>query len=68
MRDRLELELRDRPGQLHFLIEYGRHLLWLNDPKGHAVLAEACKSLEEAQRTVERLYARWQELEGKRGG
>lgn len=30
---------------------------------GHAALAEACRSLEEAQREVERLYARWQELE-----
>ncbi len=37
----LELELRDRPGQLHYLIEYGRNLLQLNDPRGHAVLAEA---------------------------
>lgn len=37
----LEAELRDRPGQLPYLIEYGRHLLWLNDPRGHAVLAEA---------------------------
>jgi tetratricopeptide (TPR) repeat protein len=37
----LELELRDRPGQLHYLIEYGRTLLLLNDPKGHIVLAEA---------------------------
>jgi hypothetical protein len=37
----LEAELRDRPGQLPFLIEYGRHLLWLNDPRGHDVLAEA---------------------------
>src|SRR5262245_44800011 len=37
----LELELRDRPGQLHYLIEYGRNLLRLNDPRGHAVLAEA---------------------------
>src|SRR5207302_10926015 len=37
----LELELRDRPGQLHYLIEYGRTLLLANEPKGHAVLAEA---------------------------
>src|SRR5262249_30393080 len=37
----LEAELRDRPGQLHYLIEYGRNLLWLNDPRGHEVLAEA---------------------------
>jgi Glycosyl transferase family 2/Tetratricopeptide repeat len=37
----LELELHDRPGQLHYLIEYGRNLLRLNDPRGHAVLAEA---------------------------
>jgi ATP-binding cassette subfamily F protein uup len=34
---------------------------------GHIALAEACRALEEAQRTVERLYARWQELEARRG-
>jgi ABC transport system ATP-binding/permease protein len=34
---------------------------------GHVALAEACRALEEAQRTVERLYARWQELEARRG-
>jgi ATP-binding cassette subfamily F protein uup len=34
---------------------------------GHAVLAAACRALEEAQGTVERLYARWQELEARRG-
>ena len=33
---------------------------------GHIVLTDACRALEEAQRTVERLYARWEELEGKR--
>ncbi len=33
---------------------------------GHAVLADACRALEEAQREVERLYARWQELEARR--
>jgi len=37
----LELELKDRPGQLHYLIEYGRNLLRLNDPRGHSVLAQA---------------------------
>jgi hypothetical protein len=37
----LEAELRDRPGQLHYLIEYGTDLLRLNDPRGHEVLAEA---------------------------
>lgn len=37
----LDLELRDRPGQLHYLIDYGRTLLMLNDPRGHAVLADA---------------------------
>ena len=35
---------------------------------GHVALADACRALEEAQRAVERLYARWQELEGKAGG
>jgi ATP-binding cassette subfamily F protein uup len=34
---------------------------------GHAVLADACRAMEEAQRSVERLYARWAELEAKRG-
>jgi ABC transport system ATP-binding/permease protein len=34
---------------------------------GHTVLADACRAMEEAQRTVERLYTRWAELEGKRG-
>ncbi len=35
---------------------------------GHAALAEACRTLEDAQKTVEKLYARWQELEAKAGG
>jgi ATP-binding cassette subfamily F protein uup len=34
---------------------------------GHVALAEACRALEEAQRAVERLYTRWQELEARRG-
>ncbi len=34
---------------------------------GHVALAEACRALEEAQREVERRYARWQELEARRG-
>jgi ATP-binding cassette subfamily F protein uup len=33
---------------------------------GHIVLTDACRALEEAQQTVERLYARWGELEAKR--
>jgi Glycosyl transferase family 2 len=41
----LEKELKDRPGQLHYLIEYGRTLLWLNDPKAHAILAQATEQL-----------------------
>jgi ATP-binding cassette subfamily F protein uup len=34
---------------------------------GHVALADACRALEEAQREVERLYTRWQELEARRG-
>jgi ABC transport system ATP-binding/permease protein len=34
---------------------------------GHVALAEACRGLEAAQHEVEQLYARWQELEAKRG-
>lgn len=37
----LEKELHDRPGQLTYLIDYGRTLLLLNDPRGHDVLADA---------------------------
>ncbi len=37
----LEKELAERPGQLPYLIDYGRTLLLLNDPRGHTVLAEA---------------------------
>jgi ABC transport system ATP-binding/permease protein len=33
---------------------------------GHIVLTDACKALEESQHAVERLYARWEELESKR--
>jgi ATP-binding cassette subfamily F protein uup len=34
---------------------------------GHTALADACRALELAQQEVERLYARWQELEALRG-
>jgi ATP-binding cassette subfamily F protein uup len=34
---------------------------------GHVALQEACRALEVAQAAVEGLYARWQELEAKRG-
>lgn len=37
----LEAELHDRPGQLHYLIEYGRTLLMSGDTRGHDVLARA---------------------------
>jgi ATP-binding cassette subfamily F protein uup len=35
---------------------------------GHAALADACRRLEEEQAAVEKLYARWQELEARRSG
>jgi hypothetical protein len=41
----LEQELRDRPHQLHYLIEYGRTLLWLGEARGHEVLAEAAEQV-----------------------
>jgi len=41
----LELELRDHPKQIHYMVEYGRTLLLLNDPQGHAVLAEAAQQV-----------------------
>lgn len=36
-----ERELADRPGQLRYLIEQGRTLLLLDDPRGHEVMADA---------------------------
>jgi hypothetical protein len=41
----MELELKDRPGQLYYLIEYGRTLLMLEDPRGEEVLREAATKL-----------------------
>lgn len=41
----LESELKDRPDRLAIRIELGRNLLWLNDPRGHAVLAEAARAV-----------------------
>ena len=35
---------------------------------GHGALTEACRVLADAQRAVEALYTRWQELEARRGG
>ncbi len=37
----MELELRERPGQLYYLIEYGRTLLRLGDDRGHEILGQA---------------------------
>jgi hypothetical protein len=39
----LKLELQDRPGQLYYMIEYGRTLLQLGDSAGHGQLAEAAR-------------------------
>jgi tetratricopeptide (TPR) repeat protein len=42
----LELELRDRPGQFYYLVEYGRTLLALgNDERGWAVVTEAAEQV-----------------------
>jgi len=41
----LEKELKDRPGQLHYLLEHARTLLTLQDPKGHDVYAEAVEQI-----------------------
>ncbi len=48
----LELELRDRPGQLHYLIEQGRTLLLLNDPRGHAAMAAAADVVHAAREAL----------------
>ncbi len=39
----LEAELQDRPDRTPVKIELGRNLLWLNDPRGHVLLAEAAR-------------------------
>lgn len=41
----MELELRERPGQLYYLIEYGRTLLILGQERGHEILAQATRQL-----------------------
>jgi tetratricopeptide (TPR) repeat protein len=41
----LEQELRDRPGQVQVLIELGRTLLSLKEPRGHEVLAQAAAQI-----------------------
>ena len=41
----MEMELRDRPGQIYYLIEYGRTLLMLQDQRGHEVLGQAAALL-----------------------
>lgn len=41
----LEKELQDRPGRLHYVVEYADTLLQLGDPKGHDVMAEAAELL-----------------------
>lgn len=46
----LEAELKDRPDRLGVKIELGRNLLWLNDPRGHALLAEAAQVVSKSLR------------------
>lgn len=41
----LELELKDRPGQLRYLIEYGATLLALNEHRGHEIMADAARQV-----------------------
>lgn len=41
----MELELRERPGRLYYLIEYGRTLLRLSDERGHEILSQAVAQL-----------------------
>ena len=41
----IEMELRDRPGQIYYLIELGRNLVALGDSRGHELLAEASEKL-----------------------
>ena len=41
----LAMELEERPGQLYYLVEYGRTLLAVGDARGHEVLAEAAQQI-----------------------
>jgi tetratricopeptide (TPR) repeat protein len=45
----MELELQDRPGQLHYLIELGLTLLRLQDPKAQPTMAEAAEKVVAVQ-------------------
>jgi ATP-binding cassette subfamily F protein uup len=49
------------------LAECHRQVDALAGGSDHVRLQESCKALQEAQETVDRLYARWAELEGKQG-
>lgn len=53
------LEAEETVAKLHAEVE-------ASATAGNAILNAACKALEEAQTRVERLYQRWQELEGRR--
>jgi ATP-binding cassette subfamily F protein uup len=37
-------------------------------PSDHVAMSAACHALQEAQAVVEKLFARWQELEARRAG
>jgi tetratricopeptide (TPR) repeat protein len=41
----IEMQLREHPGQLYYLIELGRNLIALGEPRGHEVLHDAVRYL-----------------------
>jgi glycosyltransferase involved in cell wall biosynthesis len=41
----LSLELGEKPGQLYYMIEYGRTLLRLDDPRGHEILMDVAQQI-----------------------
>ncbi|MDR3458333.1 MAG: glycosyltransferase [Verrucomicrobiae bacterium] len=43
----IEMELRDHPGQIYYLIELGRNLVALGEPRGHEVLGDATGKLRQ---------------------
>lgn len=66
---REQQELEKMEGNIHAaeqLVAERQAAVELAAVGGHLVLLDACKALDEAQRTVEALYARWQELEAKK--
>ena len=70
---RLSNQERKELGKIEAVIQEAEGVLEQNkigvqnaSTAGHIAMHEACRALEASQREVDKLYARWQELEARR--